>query len=111
MSLNCPTSLPLTFWNWTCSTRDCAHSPSLPELHVADHGLERVGADVVGELRVIETLRSLNRLLQHLQLRIAPWRHVVAERIDALGAGLGLVPLDEVANAGNSIFGTGSQKS
>ena len=73
----------MTFWNWTCSTRDCAHSPCDPKLHVADHGLERVSAHVIAELGVVEALGALDRLPDDLQLGVAPWCHVIAERIDA----------------------------
>src|SRR5262245_11699751 len=70
------------------------------ERHVADHGLEGVGAEVVAELGIIQALSGLDGLLQHLQLGISPWRHVVAERIDAFRRRLGLVALDEVGHAG-----------
>ena len=75
--------LPLMFWNWAASVRSSAHSPCLPELHVADDGLERRLADVVGKLVFIRALGCLDRLAEHLQVGISPHRHVIAERIDA----------------------------
>src|SRR5262249_17293511 len=70
------------------------------EFHVADHGLEGAGADVVAELGIIEALGPFDRLRQHLQLGVAPRRHVIAERIDAFGPRTGLVALDEVGDPG-----------
>src|SRR5262249_13035480 len=40
------------------------------EAYVAIHGLERVGADIVRELAVVEALGGLDRLLQYLHLRV-----------------------------------------
>ena len=53
----------------------------------------------------------LDRLLQHLQLRVGPRRHVVAERIDAFGRARAWYFFMRSATPGKSIFGTGSQKS
>src|SRR5262249_12702001 len=53
------------------------------EPHVAKHGREGVGADVVAELGVVEARGRHDRLLEHLQLGIGPRHYVIAERINA----------------------------
>src|SRR5262249_37832418 len=68
---------------------------ALAELHVAHDGLERGLADVVGELVVVEALGRLHRLAEDLDVGVAPGPEIVAERIDALGAGPRLVLFEE----------------
>ena len=62
--------------------------------------LNRVAADVVGELAVIGALRLLYRLGEHLAGRVAEWNEAMAQRIDALAGGLGLVAFEQVGDAG-----------
>src|SRR5882757_8810138 len=100
MVRNCSTSLALTSWNWICSTRDCAHSPSLPNLTSPSTVLNVLArVDVVGELLVLDAL-GRDRLLQHLELRVAKWGHVVAERVDAFGRRSRLISLDQILDTG-----------
>src|SRR5258707_11720835 len=72
----------------------------LAEFDVADDGLEGVGTEVVGELLVFDALRSLDGLRQHLELRVAPRGHVIAERVDAFGLGPRLIFFDQVFDTG-----------
>src|SRR5258706_13951919 len=72
----------------------------LAELDVAKHGLERAGTDVVGELLVLNAFSRRDRLLQHLELRITPRRHVVAQRVDAFGRCSRLISLDQILDTG-----------
>src|SRR5262245_2331278 len=53
----------------------------LAELHIAHHGLEGGGAEVLGELLVIEAVGTLDGLLDELDVGITPGAEVVAERI------------------------------
>src|SRR5262249_59121682 len=66
---------------------------ALAELAVAHDGLERGLADVAGALVVAEALGRLHRLAEDLDVGVAPGPEIVAERIDALGAGPCLVLL------------------
>src|SRR6516165_9612752 len=75
--------------------RPFAHSPPLPNFTSPMMGLERGLADVVGELVVVEALGGLHRLAEDLDVGVAPGPEIVAERIDALGAGPRLVLLEE----------------
>src|SRR5215469_4812127 len=70
-----------------------------PERHVADQGLERGVADVIGEFVVVEAFRGRYRLLQDLKLRVAPGRDVVAQHIDAFRRRPHLIPLHELRRA------------
>src|ERR1022692_5309954 len=72
---------------------------TLAERNVADDGLKRGLADVVGELAVVEALGRRDRLAEDVEIRVAVRRHVVAERI---AAGLGraiLILLHDLARA------------
>src|SRR5262249_55640940 len=42
------------------------------ESHVAEHGLKRVGADVIAELGIVEAVGSCDGLLEDLELGVAP---------------------------------------
>src|SRR6516225_1133123 len=68
----------------------------LAELHVADDGLERVGAQINGKLCVVEALGRADRLAQNLELSVAPRTDVIAERIDAFARRPRLILLHEV---------------
>src|SRR5262249_9326727 len=68
---------------------------ALAELDVPHDGLEGGGADVVGELVVIEALGCLHGVAEYLDIGVAPGAEVIAERIDALGGGAVLVLLEE----------------
>jgi hypothetical protein len=48
----------------------------------------------------LSEVQTIDRLLKHLKLRIAPRRHVVAERIDAFGRSADLIFLDQICDAG-----------
>src|ERR1700687_3583887 len=56
--------------------------PLFAELDIADHGLEGMAADVVGDLVLVEALGALDGGAQHLQIGISPGREIIAERID-----------------------------
>src|SRR5580704_4350854 len=55
------------------------------ERYVAAHGFEGRAVDEVGERAVVEALGGLDGLPQDLQLRVAPRRQKIAQRIDAFG--------------------------
>src|SRR5262249_35440312 len=83
---------------------DLQHAALLPlaalrDLYVARDGLEGGLADVVGELVVVEALGGLHRLAEDLDVGVAPGAEIVAERIDTLRAGAGLVLLEELLGA------------
>src|SRR5262245_32319774 len=88
--------LLLMFWNWTSSMRSSRPLALGAELHIADHGLERGLAHVVGEHVVLGALGRLDRLTENLQIGVGPHRHVIAERIDALGRGARLILLEQL---------------
>src|SRR5580704_11292865 len=63
--------------------QDARFSPLalVAEGDVADHGLESVGADVVGDLVLVEALRALDRVAPDLEVRVRPRDEVIAERV------------------------------
>ena len=66
----------------------------------ADDGLHLVLVQVVGELPVVEALRRVDRLLEHLADRVVERRQVEAERVD-LGLDRPLrIALQEILDAG-----------
>src|SRR5215471_16696688 len=70
------------------------------EGNVADDRLDRVLAQPIGKLVLIEALRRLDRSLQYLHVGICERRQVIAERVDAFTPRLRLVFLQEVLDAG-----------
>src|SRR2546426_12161950 len=70
------------------------------EADLADDGLHLVLVQVVGELPVVEALRRVDRLLEHLANRVVERRQVEAERVD-LGLDRPLrIALQEILDAG-----------
>src|SRR5664280_801840 len=69
------------------------------KLDVADDGLERGLAQIIGELAVVEALGGGDRLAQHVEVSIAERRHIVAQRIDAGFGGALLVRFQECLGA------------
>src|SRR5260370_41798730 len=72
----------------------------LAERDVPDDSLERVAVDVGGELVIIGALGRFHRLGEHLAGRIAERHEAVAQRVDALARGLGLVATEQIDDAG-----------
>ena len=54
------------------------------ELNIANDGFEGVRADVVRNLVLVEAFGLFDGFAQDLQIRISPWREIIAERVDAL---------------------------
>src|SRR5262245_24706240 len=80
---------------------------ALAKFDVAEHGLERRLADVVGELGVIEAPRGLYGLLQDLHLRVGLRRHIIAERIHTGRRGPRLIALHQLLHAREQHLGDG----
>lgn len=78
-----------------------AHDPRLrpldvrPEPDTADDRVEAMGAQIVGELRLVDTVGPSDGLLQYLHPSIRKRWYVITERVDLLGRCLGLVLLQE----------------
>src|SRR5947207_999770 len=58
---------------------------------VAHDRLEGVLAVVVGDLVILDALGTLDRLTERAEIGIAPAAEIIADRIDALGAGARLI--------------------
>ena len=72
----------------------------LAECDVPNHGLERIAVHIGGELVIIGALSRFHRLGEHLPRRIAERHEAVAERIDALACGFGLIAIEQIGDAG-----------
>ena len=70
------------------------------ELDVSHDGRERVRANVIPKLGIIERLRRLHGLLQDLKLSVGPRRHVISQRIDTFCCRPGLITRNEIGHAG-----------
>src|SRR4029078_6572356 len=62
---------------------------------IAHDGLEGGLSERIGDLVVLDALGNVDRLLERAKTDIAPAAEIIAERVDALGAGARLVLVKE----------------
>jgi hypothetical protein len=63
-----------------------------------------MGADVIGNLVLVEALGLLDGLPQYLQIGIGPRREIIAERVDTLAGRLLLITFQKLHNTGEPQF-------